>query len=411
MVPMPSLQDTLTTHPLVYVTRDIERALGLPLTTAGYVIISNSSPFARELQAQHSDEGRTQIVLVDEKEPLSTRALLEHSTAVETINGLDQPYVLVFKNNGAIEMICKKHGWKLLNPSATLSNTVEQKISQIDWLGDLASYLPSYEVFFCKDIQWQGMPFILQFNTGHSGGSTKFIQSAEELSELQQLFPKRQARISKHITGPIVTSNNVVTPETTLVGNISYQITGLAPFTDHAFATIGNDWKLPSTLMSMKQHETYVAMVEAIGNKLRTDGWKGLFGVDVVIEESTGELFLLEINARQPASATFESTLQQSKADETHMTTFEAHVMTLLDIDISDRSLAQIEDGAQVIQRVTKYRRKVDPHLMEMFRDKGITVLPTNLNTKHGTEIWRVQSEQSMMKAHNELNGIAKQLL
>ncbi|PLX28235.1 hypothetical protein C0581_03045, partial [Candidatus Parcubacteria bacterium] len=220
---------------IVYITRDIERACGLPIDTHGYYIISNLSDFAKEISKGHEN-----VLLIDEKEQPDTWKLLKNEKVIDFINNLDNPHIVVFKNTPQIERICEEHNWNLLNPSAELSNNVEEKLSGFEWLGDLQKHLPQTEIKLCKDIIFEDKPFILQFNRAHTGSGTTLIESEEQLKKIQEKFPERDVRISDYIEGPMFTSNNIVTNNTTLVGNISYQITGLEPFTDQSFSTIGN---------------------------------------------------------------------------------------------------------------------------------------------------------------------------
>ena len=86
-----------------------------------------------------------------------------------------------------------------------------------------------------------------------------------------------------------------------------------------------------------------------------------MFGVDIIAEEKTGRLFLQEINARQPASTTFESQLQQKsevRNQKSEITTFEAHLASLLNLPNDNYTLISIHDGAQIIQRVTNQINK-----------------------------------------------------
>ena len=111
-----------------------------------------------------------------------------------------------------------------------------------------------------------------------------------------------------------------------------------------------------------EQKEKYHKIATDVGEKLRQDGWKGLFGIDVILEEQTGKVYLLEINARQPASTTYESTLQQragckeqetnSKKQQTTISTFEAHLAALLDIDLDNAELTKIKTGLKVIKKL-----------------------------------------------------------
>lgn len=246
-----SLQTTLPNNPVFYVTRDIERATSLEMP--GYFIISNSTPSGKKIA-----QTRTNILLIENHTLLDTHELLSHAEVQKFIQknseGKD-PSIVVFKNTTVIEKICREKNWKLLNPSAKLAQKIEEKITQVEWLGELTKYLPPHKIQLAKDVPFDettDMPFILQFNRAHTGLGTMFISSNLELKEIQDKFPDRPVRITEFISGPMLTSNNVVTDDRVLIGNMSYQITGMQPFTDKPFATIGNDWALPHKILSPK---------------------------------------------------------------------------------------------------------------------------------------------------------------
>jgi len=64
---MQALKQALFLNPVFYVTRDIERALGLDLNTNGYFIISNYSVFAKSIAKNHKN-----VFLIKEKKQLET---------------------------------------------------------------------------------------------------------------------------------------------------------------------------------------------------------------------------------------------------------------------------------------------------------------------------------------------------
>ena len=399
---MKELENRLKSTPTIYITRDIERALGIDLDIPGYFIISNFSPFAKQIA-----KNRTNIVLIEENEKLDTWQLLKHEKTIEFINNLENPNILVFKNTLQINRTCKNNNWNLINPNPELSNTIEEKISQIEWLGDMKKYLPGYSVFLCKDIKWEGKNFILQFNRSHTGSGTMLIESEKQLEEIKQKFPNREARTAKYIIGPLFTNNNIVTDNKILIGNINYQITGLKPFTERKFATIGNDWGVVKNILDENQIKQYKKIVLEIGEKLKKDNWKGLFGIDVVVD-SAGKLYLLEINARQPASTVFESQLQSHVSRSTyHITSFEAHLASLLNINLDDFDLIDINDGAQIIQRVISNPKKLDIKKLE---EKNFNIIKYN-NTKPEEDLIRIQSEKSLMQDHNKFNKHAEEIL
>ena len=94
------------------------------------------------------------------------------------------------------------------------------------------------------------------------------------------------------------------------------------------------------------------------------DGWKGLFGIDVVFDPQARKAYLIEVNARQPGSTTYESKLQV-----TSPTTFEAHLLALIEQPI-DQAITPVLSGAQLIDR------RVEPPTIHHFE--------TGIMSSHG---------------------------
>jgi len=348
-------------HKVVYITRDIERAYGIPLDTPGYVIITNRTETATQLQSQYGEC----VVCIDSGKYLDTHELLAHSDTVQWMSNHTDARILVFKNSTRIERICEGHGWNLLNPSAVLANTVEQKLSQLDWLDDLKSLLPPHKIKLCKDMTEADIPCVIQFNHGHTGTSTMRLSTITDLEQTQQLYPERPARMSAYIDGMMFTLNSVVAHNGIFPSTMSYQITGIPPFTDNPFATVGNDWVFPKKVLSKVQEMTIDDIARHVGKKLQADGWLGLFGIDVIVEKNTDNVYLIEINARQPASSSYESALQGTF----HPTTMEAHIRALLGQSLTT-PIAPILAGAQL------FDRRVDPPIVHQF--------PSGIMAEHG---------------------------
>lgn len=386
--------NTTPKKPLVYITRDIERALGTE-PRGDYFIATNRTPHGETVAREYPDN----VLLIGEKEMLDTYELLTHPEVQSFIEkrGAD---VVVFQNTSRIERLAEERGWTLLNPSASLSKTVEEKISQIEWLGELATYLPPHEVTTLEKVVFTDERFILQFNHSHTGEGTYLIDSETKLTDLRNTFPKRECRTVAYIEGPVFTAN-VVVADQTLVGNISFQITGLSPFTDLPLSTIGNDWKLPYTLLTKEQGAYIETMAQALGNRLRGAGWRGLFGIDVVLDEKTGKIYLLEINARQPASTTLESRLQKKTGDG--LTVFDAHIRALRGEKL-DVPLQKIKKGAQIVQRVTETRKKETLHVdRDTLTSIGCDIVSYE-NTELNKDLVRITTNEGIMSTPQTLN-------
>ena len=398
-------------RPIIYIAREIERALGKE-PVGNYFILTNTTSYALEMQEKYPSN----IWLIKSPEILDTHEILALPEVQETI-GKYNAQLLVFKNTIQIERLCAEKNWTLLNPSAELAEKIENKITQVEWLGELSSLLPPHKIQSAKDIVWPGKPFIVQWSHGHTGDGTLLVQNEKDLDAIKQKFPKRSARASDFIKGPMFTANIVVTNSIILLGNISYQITGALPFTDNPFTTIGNDWSVTHTILSDAHVKDFEAMAQKIGIKMQKDGWKGLFGIDVIYDEERDMLCLIEINARQPASTTLESEFQSTLLSHgvKGMTTFEAHLQALMGIPVAS-ALIPINDGAQIVQRLTKaFLLKNEKNLEDAFNIQGLLKAGYKVisykNVKTNSDLFRIQSEQGIMETHLKFNKRGKDII
>ncbi len=393
--------------PIVYIARDLERAWQPSLFKSGYFIVTNYTPFAKKIAQKNS-----RVLLLKDQKILDTREILIHPKTIFFLQKITNPHIVVFKNTLAIEKICQEKGFTLLNPSARVAAHVEEKISQVRWLKELGDLLPPHKITLVKKLTFKGSPFIVQFNHGHTGDGTILIESETQLHNLINIFPERPVRVTQFLQGSMFTNNNIVWGNRILTGNINYQITGLAPFTERPFATIGNDWSLPHKLLSQKQITQFKKIATAVGKKLAKNGWHGLFGIDVLLEQKTGKLYLIEINARQPASTTYESHLQeytQKKPTDQDLTVFQAHLAALLKCPIKKSHLIPINAGAQVIQKRILHKPSLPATIEKKLTQAGFNVIPY-LNLEPESDWLRIQTTKGIMAAPGEFNKMGEKI-
>jgi hypothetical protein len=207
----------------------------------------------------------------------------------------------------------------------------------------------------------------------------------------------------------------------------------MPPLTDSPFATVGNDWSLPYTLLNERHLDELHGIAEKVGAKMHESGWKGLFGIDVIYDEERDQFKLIEINARQPASTTYESQLQARFRghDIKGSTIFEAHLAALTGSTRSDlvqikvgpwqEKQIELNDGAQLVQRVTK---TVVGQMVEMahaevapwtekiadLNKAGYTTIPYS-NTKPNSDFLRIQSDKGLMMSHGKWNARGEKII
>ncbi|MDD5289604.1 MAG: hypothetical protein PHT40_00195 [Patescibacteria group bacterium] len=247
--------------------------------------------------------------------------------------------VYVFKNSFLIEKELAKLDFSPLNPPAELTEKIEGKISQADFFPEIKEFFPEFIIAKPGEKTWEeikkelGENLIAQFNTSHSGAGT-FELSENLWQEWQKKFPHRPIRISKFIVGETLTLNLVVLPTAIILGVPSKQLTGTPGLTEHKFTTVGNAW-ITFDGETKNQMET---IAKGVGAILQKNNFFGPAGLDLIVEkipstdvipaqagiqkngswipgqarnDSSGErkTYLIEINARQPASFNLESWL------------------------------------------------------------------------------------------------------
>ncbi len=397
---MDTLLQVLTKRPIAYITRDIERALGMPIPTPGYFIITNKTKSSEEIRLSSPETIFT--VSTSDGLTLDTYDILVLPETKDILSAHGIGDIVVFQNTTRIERWAAENNITILNPKADLAKRVEEKVSQIEWLAEDANLLPHHQVLPLKDIAWDGVPFVLQFNRSHTGQGTHIITDESVLKELQGKFPDRPVRVVVFVSGPMITVNTLVSHNETFIGNPSLQITGVKPFTDLPFATVGNDWSFAHTLGN-ELHEQLTTISKTIGSRLARSGWKGLFGIDAIIDTQSQKMYLIEINARQPASTVFESTLER-ETGSSGITIFAAHLLALLDTPITQNIIAPI-NGAQIVQRVTNAfpNNSNTTPLVNTLKMSGLTVLPYE-NIVHNRDAIRIQSQAGLMETSTELN-------
>jgi glutathione synthase/RimK-type ligase-like ATP-grasp enzyme len=292
----------------IYICNDPERALGLEKLIPNYQIAHI------DLSQYLDDFNSNSIKYFCWQEHENTIPLRSSIKLIRSSQFLDyfnlekdkKTYIQTFKISPAFQQSVANLGAVLVNTTAELNRMFEDKLSQYEILSKLAITLPKGGIYFLEQLDYGnltselGGKFVIQFNKGHTGMGTKFIKSEQDLNELKAQFPGRQVRIAQFIEGQAYTLNACVGANAIYIGGLSKQITGDKDLTPYEGATIGNDWEYRAEINNenIKQIENDVI---TIGEAMRAKGYRGLFGIDLIIN-GEGKAFIIEINARQPAS-------------------------------------------------------------------------------------------------------------
>lgn len=325
-----------------YVTLDPERAMGIEDILPNYTIIC---PFRGRLTDSLRKKGVGLFILEDYIDARKIADIIKRGSYGLLQNALVKVHInkasrakamktniLILKTSNLIEDLCKREHWTLLAPRASVAEKFENKVSQFKLLRKVVAYpkstvltleeLLSFDLnkFFKIDLGRRPQAqIVLQFNRGHSGNNTFFIKpngsisSPQEINikKLYKLFPRRQVKISEYIQGKTYTLNCLALRSGKIItGSISEQITGLAKATNNPSTTVGNDFSSAKKI-AKGNIEAIRTIASDVGGVLYKKGYRGLFGIDVIIEKSTKKVYFIELNTHQPASIPFEAKLHR----------------------------------------------------------------------------------------------------
>lgn len=355
-------------NPIFFITNDAERALGLEnLLDHFHIICIDNNYIAQQLQSAEHFFCLEQQGVASNSIFRNSNILLEHPLVQEYIHRntpQKEASFMFFKIAPQLEHTLEHAAIKahILNTSSLLNRKFENKVSQYQQLKDTSVCLPPTKVGEFLSISYDEVmstfgDFVLQFQTGHTGESTIFIDNPQEYMLLQEKFPHRLVKITKRINGNYYTINACVTRKGIAMGGICNQITGVPELTAAKGATCGNDWNQFG--LDHTQREQICQQTKRIGEIMAKEGYIGLFGVDFVLDAADNTIKVLEINARSPASIPMYTKIQLQNEQ---IPLLLLHLLEFLhieyDIDINHYNMQNQEPihFAQVIFRNTHPR-------------------------------------------------------
>jgi len=141
-----------------------------------------------------------------------------------------------------------------------------------------------------------GPALVFQLAHGFSGAATYPVSSEPELRRLLLRFVGQTCRIAEVVPGTAVTVTGVAFADRIVTGPACLQLTGIPALTPHPMGSCGNDFQ------ALVPHREVVEGTAAqVGEWLRQEGHRGVFGVDLVVADD-GRCWCIEANPRLVAS-------------------------------------------------------------------------------------------------------------
>jgi hypothetical protein len=140
-----------------------------------------------------------------------------------------------------------------------------------------------------------GTHLVVQTPYGDSGRTTFFIKSEADWNKHADKLKDEELKVMKYIRHLPGTVEAVATRHGTLVGPVQTDITGFAEITPYKGGWCGNDM---FTAGLDRERRAVRKMARQLGDQLYTEGYKGAFCMDFLIDTDDGKVYLGEINPR-----------------------------------------------------------------------------------------------------------------
>ena len=275
-----------------------------------------------------------------------------------------RPMVAMVFFDEETERICAELDYDLILPSDSLRRHLDSKIvttklgeeagaPSVPNILDRANDFAELTALAAKAAL--GSDLVVQTPYGDSGKTTFFITSQAEWDRDRADIVGQDLKIMKRINNHAVAVEAVNTRHGTVVGPFMTDLTGYPELTPYRGGWCGND--LFPEALSEAHRSIAIEHVRRLGDRLRKEGYKGFFEVDVLVDLDSDDVYLGELNPRISGASSITNVTAGAYSDIPlflfHLLEF-MNVDFILDVDeINERwrELAAVDVWAQLIMK------------------------------------------------------------
>lgn len=216
------------------------------------------------------------------------------------------------RGNQALERFARERGHRAVCPPAGLYGWLNHKASFFSGLQSLGlprlpgRWLRAGEARFSELRDIFGLPFVMQAARGQSGSGSHLIHGEQGLARACERLADEEVWVAP-FAGELSLNINAFAMESRVaVAYPSVQLVGLSTVGARPLGYCGNDFTSTSSL----PRETVLGaqeQAERIGGWLASLGFRGLFGIDFVVDRDTGKVFAVDLNPRWQGSTVLET--------------------------------------------------------------------------------------------------------
>ena len=210
------------------------------------------------------------------------------------------------------QKLARQRGLKIALPPHKLRNQLDSKIVTTQ-LGNEAGVASVPNVLGKADNYAEldklaksaglGTDLVVQTPYGDSGKTTFFISGESDWNQFAENIVGEEIKVMKCIDPRCGTVEAVATRHGTLVGPMLTELVGFKELTPYKGGWSGNEGFTGA--VDESQREQLLDMVRRFGDRLYSEGYKGTFCIDYLIDKKDGEVYLgLHSSVTPPADAT-----------------------------------------------------------------------------------------------------------
>ena len=142
-----------------------------------------------------------------------------------------------------------------------------------------------------------GPDLVVQLPHDDSGKTTFFISTAADFSQhAEEIAAAPEVKVMRRLRCRPATLEACITRHGTLVGPLLSELTGCPDLTPYGGGWCGNELAWDAFSPEIRRQAQRAAL--AIGSVLRREGYRGCFGLDFLLDQDSGALYLGELNPR-----------------------------------------------------------------------------------------------------------------
>ncbi|MFH1966374.1 MAG: ATP-grasp domain-containing protein [Patescibacteria group bacterium] len=350
------------------------------------------------------------------QEPRNATTVISHSKTKKYLekytSPAGKPAILVLKSSTKMEQTCQENNWKLLtNPTTFGKETLENKIKFRRILREIEIEVPPGKIASVDKLHYghlinkYGLPFVIQHPTKGGGKGTFFINNQEDFNKTFKKLKGEwieedgetkfeaipEAIVAKFIQGSSPSITGCVTKHGILSTNLQHQVLDIPQLfnpTRGSGLFCGHDWT--SSRFSQEVDQQAYEITEKIGQYFKEMGYKGIFGLDFVLDEETEKLYLIECNPRLLGSF---PTLNMVQFINNEPLILGFHILEFLDVDYEidleeiNRLMRQDKIGAQMLphnltEHWARNHKQIEAGIYKLNKDK-LEYLRPGYDLKH----------------------------